>query len=93
MLPSRSTFTRLEVLATEAGGPDDEQGVVEFAVTYVEAGKTHVLRERSRFEREGGAWRYIGRVKEAPTRREAPKVGRNDPCPCGSGLKYKKCHG
>ena len=26
-------------------------------------------------------------------RREAPKVGRNDPCPCGSGRKYKKCHG
>lgn len=28
-----------------------------------------------------------------PTRREAQKVGRNDPCPCGSGKKYKKCHG
>ena len=28
-----------------------------------------------------------------PVRREAPKVGRNDPCPCGSGLKYKKCCG
>jgi preprotein translocase subunit SecA len=26
-------------------------------------------------------------------RREMPKVGRNDPCPCGSGKKYKKCHG
>ncbi len=25
--------------------------------------------------------------------RQAPKVGRNDPCPCGSGKKYKKCHG
>jgi preprotein translocase subunit SecA len=25
--------------------------------------------------------------------RDAPKVGRNDPCPCGSGKKYKKCHG
>jgi hypothetical protein len=25
--------------------------------------------------------------------REEPKVGRNDPCPCGSGKKYKKCHG
>jgi uncharacterized protein len=25
--------------------------------------------------------------------RSAPKVGRNDPCPCGSGKKYKKCHG
>jgi preprotein translocase subunit SecA len=24
---------------------------------------------------------------------EAPRVGRNDPCPCGSGKKYKKCHG
>ncbi len=28
-----------------------------------------------------------------PVVREAPKVGRNDPCPCGSGQKYKKCHG
>ena len=26
-------------------------------------------------------------------RRETPKVGRNDPCPCGSGKKYKNCHG
>jgi preprotein translocase subunit SecA len=26
-------------------------------------------------------------------RREEPKVGRNDPCPCGSGKKFKKCHG
>ena len=34
------------------------------------------------------------RVDErSPIRREAPKVGRNDPCPCGSGKKYKKCHG
>ncbi|MFB3067498.1 MAG: preprotein translocase subunit SecA [Planctomycetota bacterium] len=28
-----------------------------------------------------------------PIRRATPKVGRNDPCPCGSGKKYKKCHG
>ncbi|HWP35664.1 MAG TPA: SEC-C metal-binding domain-containing protein, partial [Thermodesulfobacteriota bacterium] len=28
-----------------------------------------------------------------PVRREGKKVGRNDPCPCGSGKKYKKCHG
>ncbi len=31
--------------------------------------------------------------KVAPIKREFPKVGRNDPCPCGSGLKYKNCHG
>ena len=30
---------------------------------------------------------------QTPMRRQEPKVGRNDPCPCGSGKKYKKCHG
>ena len=29
----------------------------------------------------------------APVMRDQPKVGRNDPCPCGSGRKYKQCHG
>ncbi len=32
-------------------------------------------------------------VAAEPQRRTMPKVGRNDPCPCGSGKKYKKCHG
>jgi len=32
-------------------------------------------------------------VKVETVRREEPKVGRNDPCHCGSGKKYKKCHG
>ena len=31
--------------------------------------------------------------KAAPVKRDESKVGRNDPCPCGSGKKYKKCHG
>ena len=31
--------------------------------------------------------------KPAPARNNGPQVGRNDPCPCGSGLKYKNCHG
>jgi hypothetical protein len=30
---------------------------------------------------------------QGPVVREQPKVGRNEPCPCGSGQKYKKCHG
>jgi preprotein translocase subunit SecA len=34
-----------------------------------------------------------GAVKVKTIVREAAKVGRNDPCPCGSGKKYKKCHG
>ena len=31
--------------------------------------------------------------RQQTVKREEPKVGRNDPCPCGSGKKYKKCHG
>ena len=35
-----------------------------------------------------------GRAASAPVQpaRALPRVGRNDPCPCGSGKKYKKCH-
>jgi len=38
---------------------------------------------------------YTAPAKEAPqpAQRQAGRVGRNDPCPCGSGKKYKKCHG
>ncbi len=32
-------------------------------------------------------------AKPQTVQRQTPKVGRNDPCPCGSGKKYKKCHG
>jgi hypothetical protein len=31
--------------------------------------------------------------EHTPVRRATPKVGRNEPCPCGSGKKYKRCHG
>jgi preprotein translocase subunit SecA len=44
--------------------------------------------ERPRPARVGGDDAEVKTV-----RREEPKVGRNDPCPCGSGKKYKKCHG
>jgi preprotein translocase subunit SecA len=32
-------------------------------------------------------------AKPVTIRRDQPKVGRNEPCPCGSGKKYKQCHG
>jgi len=34
----------------------------------------------------------LAAMPKQPYRREEPRVGRNDPCPCGSGKKYKKCH-
>ena len=33
------------------------------------------------------------RYKVETVKRDAPKAGRNDPCPCGSGKKFKACHG
>ena len=45
--------------------------------------------------RKGKEWKFADGelVGETPTVREEPKIGRNDPCPCGSGKKYKKCCG
>jgi preprotein translocase subunit SecA len=48
----------------------------------------------SAFARTAQPREASGGTDEVQTvRREGPKVGRNDPCPCGSGKKYKKCHG
>jgi SEC-C motif-containing protein len=68
--------------------------VVEFQATYRAGGATLVHHERSRFARRDGRWCYVDGdiVKPAPVRRAAG-VGRNDPCPCGSGKKHKKCCG
>jgi len=91
---SRETdWKGLEIVATEAGGEADETGVVEFIARGVTGGKTFAQRERSRFRRVDGAWFYIdGKVGTEPVRKP-PAVGRNEPCPCGSGRKFKKCHG
>jgi preprotein translocase subunit SecA len=53
------------------------------------AGQDYAANERDRFE-PGGAPGMA--VKQEPVK-VAPKIGRNDPCPCGSGKKYKNCHG
>lgn len=52
-------WTGLEVLATEAGGPDDTKGVVEFRAYYEVRGEPGALHEVSRFLRVGGAWVYV----------------------------------
>jgi preprotein translocase subunit SecA len=53
------------------------------------AGQDYAANERDKFEPGGGG---DTAVKQAPVK-VAPKIGRNDPCPCGSGKKYKHCHG
>lgn len=84
----RAEFVGLEVVGTEAGLAEDQTGVVEFIARTREAGTEQLHRERSRFLKQDGRWFFIDGA--APAR---PRVGRNDPCPCGSGKKYKKCCG
>ena len=92
----KAQWKGLEVLSVKAGGEADSEGEVEFVASFVMEGQEQQLRERARFRRRGGEWRYVdGKVKSAqePVVAAGPKVGRNEPCPCGSGKKYKKCCG
>lgn len=89
-----ATWQSLEIRATEAGQENDAAGVVEFIARYKSGGEQHAHHERSTFCREDGRWVYESGVinpKAQPI--TSAKVGRNDPCPCGSGKKYKKCCG
>ena len=81
----------LEVLATAAGGVEDNEGTVEFVARYSHQGRSAALHEISRFRKEDGRWIYVDGV--FPKAASLPKRGRNEPCPCGSGKKFKKCCG
>lgn len=52
-------WTGLRILGTEAGGPDDEEGVVEFEARWDSAAGPGRLHERSRFVRRAGRWVYL----------------------------------
>ena len=86
----------LEVRAVEDGGLDDRVGRVEFVARYRLEGRVHELHEDSSFRRGAdGRWLYVeGDVKHHGAVAPEPKpVGRNAPCPCDSGRKYKRCCG
>lgn len=84
----------LEITETVDGGPQDDTGIVTFTARFMENGEMHAHRERSQFRREKGDWMYVdGKINPHAEPRQVEKVGRNDPCPCGSGKKYKKCCG
>jgi SEC-C motif-containing protein len=77
-------WLKLEIVdSTESG----DEGMVEFKAFYRENGVVRVLHEKSRFLRREGMWYYIDGILYDT------KIGRNDPCPCGSGKKFKKCCG
>lgn len=68
-----------------ATGVNDSEGYVSFVARFSENNTPGAIIERSRFLNESGQWYYIDGTR--------PQFGRNDPCPCGSGKKFKKCCG
>jgi len=85
------SWQSLKIIETKLGSDNDEKGEVEFIASYMLNGHAGTLHELSFFKREAGEWRYLdGKQKKGePVKRD--KISRNEPCPCGSGKKYKRC--
>ena len=102
-------WKKLKIISVNKGGAEDKRGTVEFNATYEQNGEEIDHHEVSQFRKTAeGKWLFIDgdshthkagehhhhhHHNHEPVVRDGPKVGRNDPCTCGSGKKYKKCCG
>lgn len=82
------TWLGLTIVTIEAGQPEDKTGIVEFAAAYQEGNQVAQLHERSQFVKEKGKWFYLEGDMLPPI-----KPQKKEPCWCGSGKKFKQCHG
>jgi SEC-C motif-containing protein len=90
----KSEWLGLKIINTEKGGPSDNEGAVEFTAEYKTGGFKDIHHEVASFKKVNNMWFYDeGIIVPKTIVRESPKVGRNDPCTCGSGKKYKHCCG
>lgn len=80
----QSTWLGLEVEGAEVLGGKPEHAFVTFTARWHDEQGEHSHRERSAFVQQGDHWYFIDPTVEL-------KAGRNDPCPCGGGQKFKKC--
>jgi SEC-C motif-containing protein len=92
-----SEWLGLNIKKTHKGQSSDQTGTVEFVAHYKDKASGTELHhhETSLFAKEEGEWKFKeGQIHGAqPVKRLEPKIGRNDPCSCGSGKKFKKCCG
>lgn len=91
----KSKWLGLEIQETRDGGEGDEKGLVEFIARFESDGEEKEHHEMAEFEKADDTWYFVDGKPVGPQTyvRSEPKVGRNDPCPCGSGRKFKKCCG
>ncbi len=81
------TWLGLQVIQSSQ---NNQHGLVEFKATYALNNTQQVMHELSEFELVDGQWFYFD--GKSPNKQNG-KVGRNDPCSCGSQKKFKKCCG
>lgn len=90
----RIEWQRLEIIDSKRGGVADDKGIVEFKAYYLRDGEEAVLHEISRFVKVNNAWFYLdGVIKPEGDTIKTMNLGKNAPCPCGSGKKFKRCCG
>jgi len=89
----RTVWQKLEIISTQLGQEGDSEGWVEFKAHYQRDSASHLMHERSYFQHTSGRWHYVDGdvrfLKQAPSE----KTGKNAPCTCGSGKKFKRCCG
>jgi SEC-C motif-containing protein len=88
-----SEWLGLEIVGTSKGGAEDTTGEVEFIARFKENGDQREHHENAQFRKDSGRWFFTDGAMVKPKPLIVNKVGRNDPCTCGSGLKFKKCCG
>lgn len=87
-------WNRLEIVGKRKGGEKDSKGIVEFKAYYLLEDEEYAMHEISRFVKKSGKWLYLdGMVKSVGKVGQQVNQGKNAPCPCGSGKKFKRCCG
>lgn len=88
-----SEWLGLEILSASEVSQGETAGQVEFVALYRNEGQDQRYHEIADFEKVDGVWYFKdGRPGvRKPFVREQPRIGRNEPCPCGSGRKFKHC--
>ena len=87
-------WTQLEIVNIKKGKEKDSKGIVDFKAYYMLENEEYVMNEMSRFKKTQGKWYYLGGlVKSVGKVKQQKKQGKNAPCPCGSGKKFKRCCG
>lgn len=87
-------WKRLDIVEKKKGEDKDVKGIIEFKAYYLLDNDEYAVNELSRFCKEQGRWYYLdGVVKSIAKPGQHTNTGKNAPCPCGSGKKYKRCCG